>query len=240
MHAYAPSPESLNLLWIISHPEAVDVEECERYDAVLCASQEHAATLAQRVSVPVETMHQAADPSVFRFTRREPALRSDLLFVGNARRPIRPVPRWLTEMDDPLTIYGARWAELAERHLVKGTLVPNDELHRLYRSADIVVNDHWADMRSRGFISNRLFDALACGAFIISDHLDAIPSLFGDAVPTFSSKDELRDVVDRFRDDPAARDELALEGRRLVLEHHTFDVRAAQIAALIDRLRPNA
>ena len=62
--------------------------------------------------------------------------------------------------------------ELVDPRFVKGEGIPNHELARYYSSAAIVLNDHWDDMRAEGFISNRLYDALACGAFVISDHLD--------------------------------------------------------------------
>ena len=48
-------------------------------------------------------------------------------------------------------------------------------LNRYYSSAKIVLNDHWPDMRAHGFLSNRLYDALACGAFVISDAARASP-----------------------------------------------------------------
>jgi glycosyltransferase involved in cell wall biosynthesis len=238
LEAYHPQPGPLNLLWVISHPETVTEEECEQYDAVFVASAQFSADLAARVSAPVHTMLQAADPDVFRYGPADPARRSEVLFVGNSRLPVRQVPRWLLELEAPLTIYGARWDELDERRFVRGDFVANEDLHALYRAADIVVNDHWADMRSHGFISNRVFDALACGAFIISDHVDAIPDVFGEAVPTFSDKAELAAVLARFQADPVERAERALTGRRIVLDGHTFDARAEQIGRVVERLRP--
>lgn len=234
LEALEPRASHRNLLWIISHPERVTAAECERYDAVFVASAKFADQLRSRVDVPVHTMYQAADPNVFRFVAAVPALRSDLLFVGNSRLPVRQVPRWLLELDAPLTIYGARWDELEERRFVRGDFIANRDLHAVYRSADIVVNDHWADMRTHGFVSNRIFDALACGAFVISDHLDEIPELFGDDVPTFASREELAHVVATFADDPVARTQKALGGRRTVLAHHTFDARARQIRQVLD------
>ncbi len=239
LHRYVPKPGAVNLLWVISHPDDVTYAECERYDAVLCASRRFAEELRAHVDVPVHLMQQAADPAVFTFVDRDPALRSELLFVGNARWPVRRVPRWLLELEEPLTIYGANWEGFAENKLVRGGFVSNDALHRLYCSADIVVNDHWADMRDHGFISNRVFDALACGAFIISDHLDAVHEVFGEAVPTFSSKQELAAVLEEFRDDPVERSRRALKGMQTVHAHHTFDVRAEHLRQLLGELAPN-
>ena len=84
-------------------------------------------------------------------------------------------------------IYGGGWRGLVDPSLVVADHVDNDELPAVYRSAGVVLNDHWDTMRAWGFVSNRLFDVLACGTPVISDHLPEIEVLFGDAVPTYSS-----------------------------------------------------
>ena len=45
-----------------------------------------------------------------------------------------------------------------------------------------MLNDHWDTMRAWGFVSNRIFDVLACGTPVISDHLPEIEELFDGAV----------------------------------------------------------
>ena len=39
--------------------------------------------------------------------------------------------------------------------------------------------DHWDDMREHGFISNRIYDALACGAVVVSDDVAGLDGRFG-------------------------------------------------------------
>ena len=84
----------------------------------------------------------------------------------------------------------------------------------LLRRAGIVLNDHWPDMRSQGFISNRVYDALASGAFVISDAATGIAEEFDGAVATYTTRSELRDTVDAFLADPDGRREHAAEGAR--------------------------
>ncbi len=81
---------------------------------------------------------------------------------GPSARPGRLRPGWTPDLIDP--------------RFVRGESIPNADLGRYYSSAAIVLNDHWDDMRAEGFISNRLYDALACGAFVISDHVEGIAS----------------------------------------------------------------
>ena len=52
--------------------------------------------------------------------------------------------------------------------------MPNRDLAGYYSAAGIVLNDHWAGVAAWGVLSNRLYDAAASGAFVISDHVDGI------------------------------------------------------------------
>jgi hypothetical protein len=61
-----------------------------------------------------------------------------------------------------------------------------------------------------------------------------LDELFGDVVPTFTDARDLGAAVATVLDDRGRARVRADEGRRLVLAHHTFDRRAAQ---LLDRLR---
>ncbi|MEM6732332.1 MAG: glycosyltransferase, partial [Myxococcota bacterium] len=78
---YVLKPHSLNVMWMINHPELHRDEELERYDAIFVASRTHADTLARRLSVPVVYLPQATDPDHFIPHEREK--RWDLVFVGN-------------------------------------------------------------------------------------------------------------------------------------------------------------
>ena len=100
-----------------------------------------------------------------------------------------------------------------------------------------MLNDHWDTMRAHGFVSNRIFDVLACGTPVISDHMDEIADLFGDAVPTFSNPDELRTLVEIILEDPEAARARARRGRDRVLAAHTFDHRADALSDALHRHR---
>ena len=55
----------------------------------------------------------------------------------------------------------------------------------MYSSVGVLLNDHWQSMHEWGFVSNRLFDALACETPVISDDLPEIAELFDGAVLTY-------------------------------------------------------
>ena len=100
--------------------------------------------------------------------------------------------RDLLPTDRELALYGEGWDPLAPEH-ARGRHVGTDELRRLYSSADVVLNDHWPDMAERGYLSNRLFDALACEAFVISDAAATLEAELPGAVVVY------REPADRGR-----------------------------------------
>ncbi len=232
---YSPQPAHLNVLWIISHPDEVSVVECERFDMVMVASEPFARMLRDKVDVPVEVLLQATDSARFAPSPR-PELASDLLFVGNSRRQRRPAVAWAVERGLPLTLYGAEWEDIVGADRVTATHVPNHDLPALYSSASLVLNDHWPDMAAHGFISNRIFDALAAGTLVVSDPVEGLGDLLGDAVPTFSEAGELEGLVRHLLANPEERSQRAERGMELVRLHHTFDARADRFTELVTPL----
>ncbi|HLY15073.1 MAG TPA: glycosyltransferase [Candidatus Limnocylindrales bacterium] len=224
-------PAHLNLLWIISHPDAVRAERCERYDLVFVASDSFRDDLAEQVSVPVIALHQATDPA--RFLPEEGGPVHELLFVGNSRNRHRPVLDALAGTEHDLAVYGGNWRpELLDPRYLRGDWIPNEEVHRAYRSAAIVLNDHWPDMRDEGFISNRIYDVLASGGFVLTDPVAGLEPEFDGAVATWADPAGLRAAIDRYLADPALRRSLSERGRAAVLARHTFASRAASLVAV--------
>lgn len=231
----------VNILWQISHPDLATPEMYDRYDHVFVASDPFAARMASLARVPVNSLHQATDPERFRPDPTGP--RHELLFVANSRKVKRQIVEDLAGTAHDLAIYGRGWtAELADPRFVKGEGIPNGDLARYYSSAAIVLNDHWEDMRAEGFLSNRLYDALACGAFVISDHVEGIEAEFEGAIESYEGGAALEALIERFLPDPVERRRLAELGRRIVLERHTFDTRVRVLCSTADQLtkaRPN-
>ena len=230
-------PGQVNLLWVISHPDKVSDQMAAAYDRIYVASDVFAGQLAQRTTVPVAPLHQATDPERFHPDPTGPP--HDVLFVGNSRGMRRDILADLTPTTLGLAVYGQGWTpELLDPAYLCGEHVPNEELHRYYSSAGVVLNDHWADMRASGFFSNRLYDALASGACVVSDHVDGIEAEFDGGIVTYTDPARLRFTIHDLLMDPARRKALAERGRAAVLERHTFAARAARILADIEQATP--
>jgi GT2 family glycosyltransferase len=224
LHAHQPSPAQLTLAWVISHPDDVTPEELRRYDRVAAASIAWADRVTREWGIPVEPLLQATDP--------------DLFFVGNSRRELRAVVRDALAAGLPIAVYGDQWGGLVPDEVVVARSIPNAELSAAYAAAGVVLNDHWDDMREEGFVSNRLFDAVASGARVVSDHVAGIEGLFGDSVQVYRDVDDLRRLATL--PDPDAvfgdRDARRRTAERVRTEH-SFAARAERLVELAREAR---
>ncbi len=230
-----PADGQLHVIWNISHPEELTPEECDAADLVLVASHtDFADRLGERTTTPVGVLLQATDERRFRPRPADPRYAHDLVFVGNSRFVMRHAVQDALDAGVPLTIYGANWEKFVDPSLVAATHVPNEDLAVVYSSARLLLNDHWDGMRRHGFASNRLFDALATGAVVVSDDVPGLDDLFDHAVATYDGPDDLRDTVTRLLADADDRQTRSERGRAAVLARHTFAHRAAELVAALD------
>lgn len=234
---YYPKKQHFNIMWNISHPDKIEIEEYEQYDYVLIASEIWAEVINGKVKVPVKSMLQCTDPELF-YPDFSEKYQHQLLFVGNSRKVMRTVINDLMPTEKDLGIYGMNWRRFVLRRIIKmkhlkGKHIPNNELRKAYSSCKILLNDHWEDMRDKGFISNRLFDGFASGAFIISDKVQGAEKIFGDALVTYDIPSTLNHAIDYYLEHGEERKEKIEKAQEIVLNKHTFAKRVAYIMEII-------
>lgn len=222
-------PSVINMMWIISHPDRIADDELADYDHVFVASEIYTSTLKTVTDVPVSLMHQATDTALFHKPERRVPIAAPLLFVGNSRKEYRTMVRWCFEKRLPFALFGTLWKGIVPDELITGEYISNATLHQWYGSCKILLNDHWDSMRENGFLSNRLFDGSASGAFIMTDPVRGLSSVFGDSIETVESADELQEKVSYYLGNEPVRRRKIEEAREIVLSGHTFDHRAESI-----------
>ncbi|HVE27252.1 MAG TPA: glycosyltransferase, partial [Sporichthya sp.] len=224
---YTPWTEAINLAWLISHPELMTAQEAARYHRVFAAGPAWAAAHSQKWGVRIDPLLQATDPALFHPDRAAPDTGPPVLFVGSARDGQREIVRQATDAGLTVTAWGGGWDGHLPPDQIGGEYLPNEELGAAYRAAGIVLNDHWADMRNGGFVSNRVFDAAAAGARVITDDVAGLADLaevFGRSVQIAHDSADVRRLaadLSVFGDDTERR---AVAAR--VHAEHSFDARA--------------
>jgi len=165
-------------------------EECASYDWVFVASNTLASTWKEKGRSNVSVLLQATDHHRFYPGDVIPDKAHDILFVGNRHKgKIRKVVDYALMIDANLSVYGGNWDGLVPAKNIAGITIPNDELGAYYRSAGVVLNDHWDDMASNGILSNRAFDVLASGRPLITDRINGFPSDLEDLVYFYDDPD---------------------------------------------------
>lgn len=173
-----------SVAWVISHPDAVTARELESYDLRYAASPGWARDVSSAWDLPVRPLLQCTDPSRF-YIDDEPVPEAvgKAVFVGNSRGEARPVVMHTVASGTPIAVFGEHWEEFLPPEAIAGTYVPNEILRRYYRSAAWALNDHWADMRDLGFVSNRVFDVLASGGRLLTDEVEGLDEITRTVLP---------------------------------------------------------
>ena len=219
------------ILWIISHPDEVTADEVAGYDAVFVASRHW----SRADELHAKPLLQATNPE--RFTPGHAAVSGRPLFVGSTRGEFRPIVRDCRAAGIALDVYGVGWEAYLPSDEIAGTFISNPELPAAYAAAPVVLNDHWRDMAEGGFLSNRLFDAVASGARVLSDEAVGLTEVFGDAVRTYRDAAELPgllagDLDATFGDEAHRR----TQAERIARDH-SFGARAQVLIDEVERIR---
>lgn len=232
---YKPNEKNINIMWNIVHPEFVSKEEYEKYDIVFISSESYINQLTD-LNVILKPLLQCTDPDIF-FNEYNPKYADDIVFVGNTRGVYRQIVKDMFEINKKFTIYGLNWDKYPNVfNYVKEDYISNEKLHQVYSSCKILLNDHWEDMRELDFPSNRLFDGLASGAFIISDNIPSAETIFEGTIVTYDNQEDLREKVDYYLSYPDERKALVEKGQEIVLNNHTFYHRVESIIEALDEL----
>lgn len=226
----SPIPGQVNILWVISHPEAVSMNEILGFDLVYSASETWARKLSAKTGRQIRTMLQATDINRFNLSV-EPRGHGQLpVFVGSVHPGRR---RNIVEValgnNIPIEVIGNGWRGRLPERVLKADFVDNSELSSVYRSATRVLADHWGDMAEEGFIQNRVFDAVASGCRVISDPVPGIEELFDGAVRVYHTPEELRYLCSIAGDKEFPSEAEMIEIASRCAAEHSFDARVNQM-----------
>lgn len=222
------------LIWCISkrmrginyaHADHVFFASKQLYEEELEGSPLHMASL----------LPQAFDSDVMAPGRS--GLRDGIVFVGRNRAGfMRKSVEYAAATGENFHIWGPEWRDSDYARFVVGDYIESADLSQLYQSAEIVLNDHTPTMLQLGFLSNRVFDTLACGAIPVSEDVGWLPDDIAEFVYLYHDQPSFDAAISAARaetaDMRARRDQLAHD----IARAHSFDARAREILAVASQL----
>ncbi|HUQ50136.1 MAG TPA: glycosyltransferase [Terriglobales bacterium] len=196
------------------------------------------------------TFHEAADVEHFYPIVAEKKV--DLLWIGNwgDEERTRELNEFLVEpaMDRPenkVVAYGVRYPEEAVEWMQDAGIeyrgyLPNLDVPQAYAEAAIALHIPRRQYTNglAGIPTIKVFEALACGATLVSAPWDDVESLFRPGQDFVSVKDgaQLRAELDILLKDESARKQIAANGLETVRQRHTCRHRAEQFTEICREL----
>ncbi|HMH54043.1 MAG TPA: glycosyltransferase [Candidatus Acidoferrum sp.] len=116
-------------------------------------------------------------------------------------------------------------------------LLPLDDIAALYSSAKIVLGYHEESQRAWGMWNNRVFEALACGAFFICDDAQGLREEFGEGVEITGGGDQTARLITYYLARGEERRQRGEAGRRIVREKYTYGRWARRVREFYEQLR---
>lgn len=235
------------VLWTVDPPVHFGPVLCgaPAYDHVFCQGTEAVEILRESGIEGARWLPMACDPYRHRpaeLSAEEQALFGhDVVFVGSHYPMREKLFEALAGLD--LAIWGPGWNRLRSdsplRGCVRAAHTTPETWRRIYAAARIVLSVHFQD--PLGTIpchqaSPRIFEALACGAFVVTDRQKDVMALFrdGEHLVTFADGEELRTKVETYLGCAKERERIARNGRTEVLARHTYRHRLAALFDSID------
>ncbi|MBQ8750449.1 MAG: glycosyltransferase family 1 protein [Alphaproteobacteria bacterium] len=190
----------------------IAVDELQFYDALAVASKPYTEKL-KRKGFKAYYVPQFTNTDIF-YRNPKDELKSEVLFVGTKRQ--YGSADMALKHNIPITIYGPAWGGVSKKEYIN-----NEELHKYYSSAKIVLNDHREDMRTNGFINNRVYDVTATGTLLISDYMPEIEEAYGDSIPMYKTEEELIELINYYLTHDKERQDKAQRAQEITLKNFT-------------------
>jgi hypothetical protein len=219
-------PGCINAIWVISHPDQLTKRELKKYNLVFAASNSWSLEKAEKWRLTIKPLLQATNPKIFNTESTQLEKIDRFLFVGNTRSKFRNIVNIASKVSPKLRVIGTGWEKYLDDSQIEKQFVENKNLSTEYKKSTVVLADHWADMAKNGFISNRIFDAVASGSRVISDQVEGTEEIFGNSVVTYQNAVELQKILNKDLDQIFGDDDERIANAVNIQKNHNFDVRA--------------
>lgn len=113
----------------------------------------------------------------------------------------------------------------------QGRPVWAEELVKVYNAAKIVLEIHSRHVEPVLSVTQRIFEVVACGGFLVADYVPAIKSVYDidKEVVCYSGAGELKDKIKLYLEDDYARKTISSRGYERTHREHTYENRMKEV-----------
>ncbi len=232
------------ILWTTDVPKNFQnvIDAAPFYNRIFCAGSEAIDVLKKYNITDLRLIPFGCDPqyhkSVKLTQKDREQYEKDIVFVGSYYPNREKILEVLAEFN--IGIWGPYWNNLRKDSPLKGKVISRkinyDEWVKIYSAAKIVIVVHYQDDDIPCHqVSPKLFEAMACGSFVLVDRQKDVELLFDhkSCLDFFGDTKELKQKVRYYLNHMQERKKMADEGRQVVIEQHTFKHRMAQIIKIV-------
>lgn len=234
------------VLWTIDVPRNFQpiIEAAFCYDFVFCGGTEAIEILEKHGLRDTYWLPFACDPEIHKPVCLTPEEKqkygSDVVFVGsfypNRLKILESI------LDFNLAIWGPGWDKVPAGHPlknhIKGGQLKPEEWRRIYSAAKIILVIHYRNKEIPCYqASPKVYEALACGGFILVDDQRDVFKLFKDGthLVRFYNTADLKDKIKYYLEHEEQRNKIAQQGYNEILDRHTYKHRIEKIIKIMEK-----
>ena len=238
----------ITALWTIDAPINFQpiIDAAPFYHHIFCQGTEAIKLLDTAGIKGAHWLPMACDPDLHRSvelsTEAKKQYGNDLVFAGSYYPNRAELFQKLADFD--LGIWGPGWEKLKSdspfRRFLRGGQVKPETWQKIYSAGKIVLATHYQDPENRFPVyqaSPRIFEASACGAFVITDNQKDVILLFkgGEHLVYYDNPDDLIEKIKYYLNHPSERERIAKKGRSEVLSQHTYVHRIRRLLSIVSQ-----
>ncbi len=222
--------KAVNIVYIRDF-DALYPEELNSYDAIATSSHDFY-NYVMGAGYAAVYLPEATDPSVY-YPSHKKELERDLLYVGDNNRHSVAISTAL-EAELPVEIYGRFWSGNIDNEYIKGEYISDADLASYFTSAKINLVNVSTHESEIAIIPSRVYDIAASKGFMIAPYNKEIEAVFGDAIPMYKNKEELKSLYEQYINDEAARAEKAEKAYKIAVAEYNVDALVQRLNGLIE------
>jgi len=220
------------------------LEAAPFYDQLFCAGSEALDIFQAHGLKNVTLVPFGCDPHYHKQVMLSPAEQKkyghDLVFIGSYHPNRGKILEALAGLD--IAVWGPYWQRLPEKSPLKNKVADikmnYDQWVKIYNASKINIVVHYQDDQVPCHqASPKLFEAMACGSFVLCDRQKDVTQLFKDQyhLVLFDDVKDLREKVGYYLQHDEDRQRIARNGYQEVLAKHTYQDRFKQMLEILHK-----